>query len=1022
MIKTWFAKAIYIMVALALVLGFTMVPAADTSAAFGTYAGYSFSTAGGAGSAATWSTAQKHSGTYSVLLDAPVAGDYARVKIPITSTAFSTFAAPSFYYRDGGATATTADIGATWPMLVKSADTVTQGYLSPFPMLGIDNGVTPVTLIGQSWASATAPLTWTQWLNATASKVTTEALWHDGFVTNPGLGGGIPANYAPLSWWQSNASSPYKTGYNVLSLRVGLGLFAAGCATQKAYVDTVSGSTYDLQPIAIENPCYNTGQTVNFRILNGTATGPLAVYAQSNTIAPNWVTLAANETSPGSKIFAGTVQLVNTSPGPGQLLVANGDTVTIQYTGNWYEGGAPVGPGALTDTAKVDDTAPVVTFTPADGLVRGTVNIDSTITETNTHTDTLTIGGSSKTFADPYAWDTTTGYPDGPYTVVITSTDCAGNVGNATHNYTVDNTAPTVTINQATGQADPTNGATINFTVVFSEATTNFATGDVTLAGTANPTTGTVTGSGTTYNVAVTGMGGSGTVIASIIADKATDAAGNGNLASTSTDNTVTYDVTAPTVTINQAGTQTDPTNNMPVNFTVVFTETVTDFATGDVAFTGSTAPGTLVGTVTGTGTTYNVAVNGMTGSGNVVASIPAAAAHDAAGNNSAASTSTDNTVTFNQVNPFCALTGTPVGPDINTAPIVVTATFNDGVNPVNVTGFDSTTADVTVTNGTAAAATGGPAVYTFNVTPTGQGAVTVTVNAGAAIDGSSRPNLVSNVLTRTFDTVVPTVTITAPNTSTNPFTLTITFSEAIAAGTFVVGDVTLTNATPGALAGGPTIWTLPVTVTNTANPMTAQIAAAQCTDLAGNNNTASNLLTAQYSVNGINLGTGWNLISYPLVKEPPNNAIATVLASISPAVNAVWYYDTSVVPAVWKTWSPGNPTPTLTTFDDGKAYWIDMAAPLTLVVTGTVQPVPPAGPRAYAVAAGWNMVGYKSATDPVTLRTTTVYLGAVETNVQRMYRFDNTTQAYVLVNKGDNWTPGWGLWISTTTAGTIYP
>jgi hypothetical protein len=50
-----------------------------------------------------------------------------------------------------------------------------------------------------------------------------------------------------------------------------------------------------------------------------------------------------------------------------------------------------------------------------------------------------------------------------------------------------------------------------------------------------------VTGSGTTYNVAVSGMTTGGTVIASIAATVAHDAAGNGNTASTSTDNTVTY-------------------------------------------------------------------------------------------------------------------------------------------------------------------------------------------------------------------------------------------------------------------------------------------------------------------------------------------------------------------------------------------------------------------------------------------------------------------------------------------------
>ena len=53
-------------------------------------------------------------------------------------------------------------------------------------------------------------------------------------------------------------------------------------------------------------------------------------------------------------------------------------------------------------------------------------------------------------------------------------------------------------------------------------------------------------------------MNGSGTVIAAVPAGAATDAAGNGNTASTSTDATVTYDITAPasavTVPANAAG------------------------------------------------------------------------------------------------------------------------------------------------------------------------------------------------------------------------------------------------------------------------------------------------------------------------------------------------------------------------------------------------------------------------------------------------------------------------------------
>ena len=57
---------------------------------------------------------------------------------------------------------------------------------------------------------------------------------------------------------------------------------------------------------------------------------------------------------------------------------------------------------------------------------------------------------------------------------------------------TYDNTAPTVIINQAAAQADPTNTSPINFTVVFSEPVTGFTGADVALSGTAGATTAVV--------------------------------------------------------------------------------------------------------------------------------------------------------------------------------------------------------------------------------------------------------------------------------------------------------------------------------------------------------------------------------------------------------------------------------------------------------------------------------------------------------------------------------------------------
>ncbi|HQJ98767.1 MAG TPA: Ig-like domain-containing protein, partial [Thermoleophilia bacterium] len=82
-----------------------------------------------------------------------------------------------------------------------------------------------------------------------------------------------------------------------------------------------------------------------------------------------------------------------------------------------------------------------------------------------------------------------------------------------------------------------------------------------------------------------------------------------------------------------------------PISFTVTFSEPVTGFTSEDVTLSGAAGAGTVV--VAGSGATYTVAVSGMTRQGTVVASLPAGAAQDAAGNPSLASTSTDNEVTY---------------------------------------------------------------------------------------------------------------------------------------------------------------------------------------------------------------------------------------------------------------------------------------------------------------------------------------------------------------------------------------
>lgn len=214
---------------------------------------------------------------------------------------------------------------------------------------------------------------------------------------------------------------------------------------------------------------------------------------------------------------------------------------------------------------------------------------------------------------------------------------------------TYNSPPPTVTINSAVGQPDPTTGGPIAFVVTFSKPVTGFTASDVSFTGsTAGGTLlAVVSGTGADYTVAVSGMTTNGTVVASIPAGAANDAGGQPSAASTSTDNSVQFTAGPPTVTINQATGQSDPSSGASITFTVQFSEPVTGFTASDIAFTGSTATGTLAAVVSGSGPLYTVTVTGMTGSGTVVVSIPAAAATDSDTNPSAASTSTDNSVNW---------------------------------------------------------------------------------------------------------------------------------------------------------------------------------------------------------------------------------------------------------------------------------------------------------------------------------------------------------------------------------------
>lgn len=186
--------------------------------------------------------------------------------------------------------------------------------------------------------------------------------------------------------------------------------------------------------------------------------------------------------------------------------------------------------------------------------------------------------------------------------------------------------------------ANPTRAKTFPVTFTFSSPVTDFTAGDVVVT---NGSFSGFSGSGTTYTGNVTANKG-GTVKVEI----PSAAANAGGFACNAAALTRIYDPKGPLVTINQAIGQADPVISGPILFTAQFSAPVTGFTGADVSFSGSTATGTMAAVVTGSGQTYTISVSGMVGDGTVRASLAADAAF-ANGHPSAASTSSDNTVTF---------------------------------------------------------------------------------------------------------------------------------------------------------------------------------------------------------------------------------------------------------------------------------------------------------------------------------------------------------------------------------------
>ncbi len=386
----------------------------------------------------------------------------------------------------------------------------------------------------------------------------------------------------------------------------------------------------------------------------------------------------------------------------------------------------------------------------------------------------------------------------------------------------LDTTPPTVVL------STPTNSVSAPFvvTATFSEVVTGVSLNSFTVG---NGLASALSGSGTSYSITIT-PALSGAITVTMPVGAAFDAASNVSLAS----NTLSVSYTAllapaPTVLLST------PSASVTGTFTVnaVFSQWVTG-----VTVNGFTVTNGTLSALSGGGTTYSILVTPKS-AGPVTLSMPAGAATGTGGVASIASNLL--TVTYTPLDttpPTVALT---TSTSSVSAPFVVTATWSEVVTGVALNDF-------TVTNGLASALSGSGTVYSVSITPTANGAVTVTMPAGAAIDAASNASLVSNTLSVTYTApAAPTVLLSTASTSvTGAFTVNAVFSQSVTG--VALNDFAITKGTASALTGSGTTYSILVTPT-AAGAVTLSMPAGAAINATSVASAASNLLTVTYTV-----------------------------------------------------------------------------------------------------------------------------------------------------------------------------
>jgi len=425
------------------------------------------------------------------------------------------------------------------------------------------------------------------------------------------------------------------------------------------------------------------------------------------------------------------------------------------------------------------------------------------------------------------------------------------------------NTPPSVS-SIALASPDPTNAASVDFAVAFSESVSGVDDGDFTLASTGD-VTGTVSsvvGSGTTRTVTVSAITGDGDLRLDLTDDDTitdgVDPLGPGDGSFTSGES-YSIDNTAPTATSFARQTPgTSPTNADTLVFRAVFDEDVQDVDAGDFTANGaSTATATGVAQVSASVVDVTVAGGDLAGfNGSVGIDLSGGQDISDLVGNALPAGEPDLDETYTLDNDAPGLTSfawqTPPTSPTNADTLVFRATFDEGVQDVDA-------ADFSVDGTSTAAATGVAQVSAGEYDVTVSGGDLAGFNGTLGVDLAVGQNIIDpagNALpavepgtdqTYLLDNLPPAPDIdqaagqTDP-TSTQPINFEVDFGESVSG--FTAASLALGGTAPGTrsavVTGGPSSHNVAVYGVAGGGTVTVSVAAGAVQDLSGNVSSAS--------------------------------------------------------------------------------------------------------------------------------------------------------------------------------------